>query len=47
MEKQLGDHGANEQKLFHGTKTEFVESICINNFDWRMCGENGTSYGQG
>ena len=36
-----------ERRLFHGTHTSVVESICKKGFDWRVCGKNGTVYGQG
>ncbi|CAB1346047.1 unnamed protein product, partial [Coregonus sp. 'balchen'] len=37
----------NEKQLFHGTDSKHVDSICRNNFDWRLCGTNGTSFGKG
>ncbi|XP_029901661.1 protein mono-ADP-ribosyltransferase TIPARP-like [Myripristis murdjan] len=36
-----------EQHLFHGTTKEAAEDICHNNFDPRMAGLNGASYGYG
>uniref|UniRef100_A0A8C6TEE8 Si:ch73-252i11.1 n=1 Tax=Neogobius melanostomus TaxID=47308 RepID=A0A8C6TEE8_9GOBI len=36
-----------EKKLFHGTDPSLVNTICATNFDWRVCGVNGTAYGQG
>lgn len=36
-----------ERHLFHGTSKEASEDICHNNFDPRMAGVNGTSYGFG
>lgn len=36
-----------ERKLFHGTDSKHVNAICLNNFDWRICGVNGTAYGKG
>jgi poly [ADP-ribose] polymerase 7/11/12/13 len=36
-----------ERNLFHGTCRNVVDSICRNNFDWRLCGAHGTMYGQG
>ncbi|XP_073337281.1 protein mono-ADP-ribosyltransferase TIPARP-like [Pagrus major] len=36
-----------ERHLFHGTTKEASEEICHNNFDPRMAGVNGTSYGFG
>uniref|UniRef100_A0A8C3K2D5 Uncharacterized protein n=1 Tax=Calidris pygmaea TaxID=425635 RepID=A0A8C3K2D5_9CHAR len=47
MKRENGGKEVNEKLLFHGTKTSFVESICLHNFDWRICGSNGTSYGKG
>nr|XP_056711380.1 protein mono-ADP-ribosyltransferase PARP11 isoform X2 [Euleptes europaea] len=37
----------NEQMLFHGTSGEFVEAICIHNFDWRINGMHAAVYGKG
>lgn len=37
----------NEQMLFHGTSSEFVEAICIHNFDWRINGIHGAVFGKG
>ncbi|XP_059182092.1 protein mono-ADP-ribosyltransferase TIPARP-like [Centropristis striata] len=36
-----------ERHVFHGTNQEAVEGICRNNFDPRMAGVNGTSFGIG
>lgn len=36
-----------EKKLFHGTDNKHVDVICHSNFDWRLCGVHGTSYGKG
>ncbi|XP_039890935.1 protein mono-ADP-ribosyltransferase PARP12 isoform X4 [Simochromis diagramma] len=36
-----------EKKLFHGTHSKFVDTICHHNFDWRICGLNGTAFGKG
>ena len=36
-----------EKRLFHGTSPEVVEAISKKNFDWRVCGKNGTKYGEG
>lgn len=36
-----------EKNLFHGTSRNVIDSICRNNFDWRLCGAHGTMYGQG
>ena len=33
--------------LYHGTKDSTVDHICVQNFDWRLNGVNGTVYGQG
>lgn len=33
--------------LFHGTSSEFVEAICIHNFDWRINGIHGALFGKG
>ncbi|XP_023205693.1 poly [ADP-ribose] polymerase 12-like [Xiphophorus maculatus] len=36
-----------EKQLFHGTDSKYIGAICLNNFDWRICGVNGTAYGKG
>ncbi|XP_043964129.1 protein mono-ADP-ribosyltransferase PARP12 isoform X3 [Gambusia affinis] len=36
-----------EKQLFHGTDSKHINAICLNNFDWRICGVNGTAYGKG
>ncbi|KAF4079526.1 hypothetical protein AMELA_G00179000 [Ameiurus melas] len=36
-----------ERLLFHGTKANNVDAICLQNFDMRVAGANGTVYGQG
>ncbi|NXG48757.1 PAR12 polymerase, partial [Psilopogon haemacephalus] len=47
MKRENGGRDVSEKLLFHGTKTIFMESICLHNFDWRICGSNGTNYGKG
>ncbi|NXJ89905.1 PAR12 polymerase, partial [Corythaixoides concolor] len=47
MKKKNGGKEVNERLLFHGTSTCFMEAICSHNFDWRICGSNGTNYGKG
>ncbi|XP_073477592.1 uncharacterized protein [Aquarana catesbeiana] len=49
MKKKKKNMGINvdERQLFHGTDGANVEAICRDNFDWRVCGTNGTLYGQG
>ncbi|NWI33539.1 PAR12 polymerase, partial [Sula dactylatra] len=47
MKRENGGKEVNEKLLFHGTKVSFMEAICIHNFDWRICGSNGTNYGKG
>ncbi|KAM8974740.1 protein mono-ADP-ribosyltransferase PARP12-like [Pelodytes ibericus] len=47
MKKQNGGKEIKEMQLFHGTKSELVDAICQQNFDWRVCGANGTVYGKG
>ncbi|XP_053742414.1 protein mono-ADP-ribosyltransferase PARP12 [Synchiropus splendidus] len=47
MKLRNGGKPVNEQYLFHGTDQALVEAICEQNFDWRMCGVHGTSYGKG
>lgn len=36
-----------EKRLFHGTKITNVDSICKYNFDVRLAGQNGHSFGKG
>ena len=38
---------ANEMRLFHGTKTDLVDTICKQNFDWRVPIKHGKKYGHG
>uniref|UniRef100_A0A8C4XS41 PAR12 polymerase n=1 Tax=Falco tinnunculus TaxID=100819 RepID=A0A8C4XS41_FALTI len=47
MKRENGGKDVNERLLFHGTNVSFVKAICVHNFDWRICGSNGTSYGKG
>ncbi|XP_072309372.1 protein mono-ADP-ribosyltransferase PARP12-like [Eucyclogobius newberryi] len=47
MKHKNGGQPVLEKKLFHGTEPKFVNTICETNFDWRVCGVNGTVYGQG
>jgi len=47
LAEELGKDGINELQLFHGTSPEAVAGICKDGFDWRICGKNGTVYGQG
>ena len=35
-------------KLFHGTRKQYIEAICQQGFDWRICGSSvGTKFGKG
>lgn len=47
LKKKRGIPQINEQMLFHGTSSEFVEAICIHNFDWRINGIHGALFGKG
>lgn len=47
MKIKNGGQPVLEKKLFHGTDPKHVSTICEANFDWRVCGVNGTVYGQG
>lgn len=47
MQKKNGGKAVDERQLFHGTSASFVDAICQQNFDWRICGLHGTSYGKG
>ncbi|NXC48343.1 PAR12 polymerase, partial [Penelope pileata] len=46
MQKSNGGK-TNERLLFHGTSKKHIDAICQQNFDWRICGLNGTVYGKG
>ena len=41
------DENGLKKELFHGTKHEYVDAICKQNFDWRINGDNATVYGKG
>lgn len=45
--QDIGKDNINEQHLFHGTANKAVGGICREGLDWRMCGKNGTAFGQG
>ncbi|NXO66680.1 PAR12 polymerase, partial [Phainopepla nitens] len=47
MKKLQQLKGVNERLLFHGTSPSHVSAICEQNFDWRLCGTNGTLFGKG
>ncbi|OWF41787.1 uncharacterized protein LOC110461949 [Mizuhopecten yessoensis] len=47
MVEDFGQNQLNEKQLFHGTSTKAFDAICREGLDWRMCGENGTAFGQG
>lgn len=47
MVADLGELHINEKRLFHGTAKDVALSICKEGFDWRLCGKNGTAFGQG
>uniref|UniRef100_A0A8C3XR84 Poly [ADP-ribose] polymerase 12 n=1 Tax=Chelydra serpentina TaxID=8475 RepID=A0A8C3XR84_CHESE len=47
MKKKNGGKDVDERLLFHGTDSSHLEAICNQNFDWRICGVHGTSYGKG
>ncbi|XP_020664917.1 protein mono-ADP-ribosyltransferase PARP11 isoform X2 [Pogona vitticeps] len=47
LKKKRGIPFINEHMLFHGTSSEFVEAICIHNFDWRINGMHAAVYGKG
>ncbi|XP_078012048.1 protein mono-ADP-ribosyltransferase PARP11 isoform X4 [Phascolarctos cinereus] len=46
LKKKRGVPKINEQMLFHGTSSEFVEAICIHNFDWRINGIHAAVFGK-
>ncbi|NXP89075.1 PAR12 polymerase, partial [Passerina amoena] len=47
MKRENGGKEVQEKRLFHGADVPFMETICSQNFDWRICGSNGTNYGKG
>ncbi|XP_030210877.1 protein mono-ADP-ribosyltransferase PARP12 isoform X2 [Gadus morhua] len=47
MKTRNGGRCVAERKLFHGTDSKYIDAICCSNFDWRICGTHGTSYGNG
>ncbi|NXI43351.1 PAR12 polymerase, partial [Galbula dea] len=47
MQKSNGGKAADERFLFHGTSKKYIDAICQQNFDWRICGLHGTVYGKG
>uniref|UniRef100_W5LGJ7 Si:ch73-252i11.1 n=1 Tax=Astyanax mexicanus TaxID=7994 RepID=W5LGJ7_ASTMX len=47
MKKNNAGRNVEERKLFHGTDSKYIDAICLNNFDWRICGTHGTAYGKG
>ena len=47
MIQDIGEAHIDESRLFHGTQTEVIDSICKEGFDWRLCGKHGTVYGHG
>uniref|UniRef100_A0A8C4X846 Protein mono-ADP-ribosyltransferase PARP12-like n=1 Tax=Erpetoichthys calabaricus TaxID=27687 RepID=A0A8C4X846_ERPCA len=47
MRKTNNGKPVNEKNLFHGTELKNIDAICKHNFDWRICGTNGTAYGKG
>ncbi|XP_061577373.1 protein mono-ADP-ribosyltransferase PARP12 [Cololabis saira] len=47
MQQKNGGKLVDQKYLFHGTEETLIEPICSQNFDWRMCGVHGTTYGKG
>ncbi|XP_017321378.1 protein mono-ADP-ribosyltransferase PARP12 isoform X2 [Ictalurus punctatus] len=47
MVERNGGGDVYERYLFHGTDPALKDAICEQNFDWRVCGKHGTSYGKG
>ncbi|NXE19253.1 PAR12 polymerase, partial [Ardeotis kori] len=47
MKKLNKFKSVDERLLFHGTSSFNVPAICEQNFDWRICGTQGTMYGKG
>ncbi|NXO21617.1 PAR12 polymerase, partial [Cisticola juncidis] len=47
MKRENGGKEVQEKQLFHGTDVTFMKTVCTQNFDWRICGSNGSNYGKG
>ncbi|XP_024150472.1 protein mono-ADP-ribosyltransferase PARP12 [Oryzias melastigma] len=47
MKTHNGGSDVTEKLLFHGTDNKHIDTICRDNFDWRICGTHGTAYGKG
>ncbi|KAM8909694.1 protein mono-ADP-ribosyltransferase PARP12 [Spinachia spinachia] len=47
MKNNNNGRNVTEKLLFHGTDPKYVDVICHTNFDRRICGLNGTVFGQG
>ncbi|CAL8278451.1 unnamed protein product, partial [Gadus morhua 'NCC'] len=47
MKTRNGGRSVAEKKLFHSTDSKYIEDICYSNYDWRICGTDGTAYGKG
>ncbi|XP_033882099.3 protein mono-ADP-ribosyltransferase PARP12-like isoform X1 [Acipenser ruthenus] len=47
MKKKNGGESVDEKFLFHGTEQSLLDAICEQNFDWRICGVQGSLYGKG
>ncbi|XP_072902693.1 protein mono-ADP-ribosyltransferase PARP12 [Hemitrygon akajei] len=47
MKKNNNGKDVVEKQLFHGTDSSIIDAICQQNFDWRICGTHGTTYGKG
>lgn len=48
MQKKTPKKSIDERQLFHGTRSEYVDAICRQNFDFRLSGQtSGTRYGKG
>ncbi|XP_062445555.1 protein mono-ADP-ribosyltransferase PARP12-like [Rhea pennata] len=47
MQKSNDGKAVDERYLFHGTSKKYIDAICQQNFDWRICGLHGTVYGKG
>ncbi|KAF1620444.1 Poly [ADP-ribose] polymerase 12, partial [Eudyptes chrysolophus] len=47
MEKRSPGQEMDERLLFHGMSPSHVPVICEQNFNWRISGTHGTTYGKG
>ena len=47
LQTKLSPGSIDERQLYHGTEHNIIDSICRQNFDFRLCGKNATVCGKG